>query len=108
MRRKLALISAAAVVATTGLVVVATQAFAASGCSAKYTIQNQWPGGFQAAVDVTNLGDAVTSWNVGWDFGNSSQTISQIWNANKTQTGLHVNATNMGYNGNVGTNGVIS
>jgi cellulose 1,4-beta-cellobiosidase len=108
MRRKLALISAAAVVATTGLVVVANQAFAAAGCSAKYTMENQWPGGFQAKVEVTNLGDALTSWNVGWDFGNSSQTINQMWNANKSQQGLRVSATNMNYNGNVGTNGVIS
>src|SRR5262245_49104586 len=103
MRRKIALISAAAVVATVGAVVVATQASAAAGCSAKYTIASSWPGspgGFTGQVDVTNLGDALTSWNVGWDFGNSSQTISQIWNANKTQSGVHVNATNMSYNGN--------
>ncbi|GGM34867.1 glycoside hydrolase family 6 protein [Dactylosporangium sucinum] len=108
MRRKLALISAAALAATGGVVVITNQAFAAAGCSAKYTITNQWPGGFQAQVDVTNLGDALTSWNVGWDFGNASQTITQIWNANKTQSGLHVNATNMSYNGNVATNGTIS
>ncbi|WP_433075210.1 glycoside hydrolase family 6 protein [Dactylosporangium sp. CA-052675] len=108
MRRKIALISAAAVVATAGTVVVANQAFAAAGCSAKYTIVGSWPGGFQAQVDVTNLGDALTSWNVGWDFGNSSQTITQIWNANKTQSGVHVNATSLSYNGNVATNGVIS
>jgi len=108
MRRKIALISAAALVATAGAIVVANQASAAAGCSAKYAIVSSWPGGFQAQVDVTNLGDAVTSWNVGWDFGNSSQTITQIWNANKTQSGVHVSATNVGYNGNVGTNGVIS
>ncbi|GAA4242965.1 glycoside hydrolase family 6 protein [Dactylosporangium darangshiense] len=108
MRRKIALISAAALVATGGAVVVATQAFAASGCTAKYTIVGQWPGGFQAQVDVTNLGDPITSWNVGWDFGNSSQTITQIWNANKTQSGVHVNATNMPYNGSVATNGLAS
>jgi len=108
MRRKLALISAAALAATVGAVVVANQAFAASGCSAKYTIVSQWPGGFQAQVDVTNLGDALTSWNVGWDFGNSSQTITQIWNANKTQSGVHVNATSLSYNGTVATNGAVS
>ncbi len=108
MRRKLALMSVAALAATTGVVAVAHQAFAAAGCTAKYTIVNQWAGGFQAQVDVTNLGDAITSWTVGWDFGNSSQTITQIWNANKTQTALHVNATNLSYNGSVATNGTIS
>ncbi|GAA3202761.1 glycoside hydrolase family 6 protein [Dactylosporangium siamense] len=108
MRRKIALISAATLAATGGVVVLANQAFAAAGCSAKYTITNQWPGGFGAQVDVTNLGDPLTSWNVGWDFGNSSQTITQIWNANKTQSGVHVNATNLSYNGTVATNGTIS
>ncbi|MEV4518305.1 glycoside hydrolase family 6 protein [Dactylosporangium sp. NPDC049525] len=108
MRRKFALISAAALVATAGVVVVANQAFAAAGCSAKYTITNQWPGGFGAQVDVTNLGDPLTSWNVGWDFGNAGQSITQIWNANKTQSGVHVNATNLSYNGTVATNGTIS
>src|SRR3954452_21745536 len=108
MRRKLALMSVAALAATTGVVAVAHQAFAATGCSAKYTIVGQWAGGFQAQVDVTNLGDAITSWNVGWDFGNSSQTISQSWNATKTQSALHVTATNMSYNGSVATNGAIS
>src|SRR3569833_498607 len=108
MRRKLALMSAAAVVATTGIVAITNQAFAATGCSAKYTITSSWSGGFQASVDVTNLGDALSSWNVGWDFGNSSQTISQIWNANKTQSGTHVTATNLSYNGAVATNATIS
>jgi cellulose 1,4-beta-cellobiosidase len=108
MRRKLALISAAAVVATGGAVVIANQAFAAAGCSAKYTIQSQWPGGFTAQVEVTNLGDPLTNWNVGWDFGNSSQTITQIWNANRTQSGTRVSATNLNYNGNVSTGGTIS
>ncbi|MFG2040302.1 glycoside hydrolase family 48 protein [Dactylosporangium sp. NPDC048998] len=90
------------------LVALPGTAHAAAGCSAKYTKVNEWPGGFQGQVDVTNLGDALTSWTVGWDFGNSSQTITQIWNADKTQTGLHVDAKNLSYNGNVATNGVIS
>jgi cellulose 1,4-beta-cellobiosidase len=107
MRRKLALMSVAAVVATTGLI-GATQAFAASGCTAKYTIANQWQGGFQASVDITNLGDAITSWNIGWDFGNASQTISQIWNASQTQAAMHVTATNLSYNGAVATNATAS
>jgi cellulose 1,4-beta-cellobiosidase len=108
MRRKLALMSVAAVVATAGIVAVANNASAASGCTAKYTITSSWQGGFQASVDVTNLGDAVSTWSVGFDFGNSSQTISQIWNANKTQSGTHVTATSLSYNGNVATNGALN
>jgi len=108
MRRKLALMSVAALAATTGAVAITHQAFAAAGCTAKYTITNQWQGGFQAQVDITNLGDALSTWNVGWDFGNASQTISQMWNATKTQSGTHVNAASLSYNGNVATGGVVS
>jgi cellulose 1,4-beta-cellobiosidase len=108
MRRKLALMSVVALAATTGAIAFAHQASAAAGCTAKYTISGSWQGGFQGQVDVTNLGDATTSWNVGWDFGNSSQTISQIWNANKTQSGTHVTATNLSYNGAVASNATIS
>jgi hypothetical protein len=35
------------------------------GCRAVYSVTNQWPGGFQGAVTVTNTGtNATTSWQV--------------------------------------------
>jgi len=37
---------------------------AAAGCRVTYTITHQWPGGFGAAVDIVNLGDPVSSWNL--------------------------------------------
>lgn len=108
MRRKLALISVAAVTATSaGLIGLSGPAYAASTCSATYTITNQWAGGFQAAVDLTNTGAAITGWNIGWTFGDSNQKITQIWNATATQTGTAVTATNMSYNGSVASGGTV-
>ncbi|WVK85781.1 glycoside hydrolase family 6 protein [Dactylosporangium sp. AC04546] len=107
MRRKLAIVSIAAIAATGGAIAVTSPAFAATGCSAKYTISSSWPGGFGANVEFTNLGDPLTSWTLGWDFGNSSQKIQQMWQAVPTQTGLHLDAKNESYNGTVATGGKV-
>ncbi|HEY8473756.1 MAG TPA: non-reducing end alpha-L-arabinofuranosidase family hydrolase [Natronosporangium sp.] len=79
----------------------------AAGCQVSYTILNQWPGGFTAAVDITNLGSQLSSWSLRWSFG-AGQTIANIWNANRTQTGAEVTATNVDYNGTVPAGGTVS
>lgn len=76
-----------------------TTAPAAGGCTAAYTITNQWPGGFQATVTVTDTGtSAVSSWHVSFTLG-AGQTITQFWSTALTQTGSAVTATNLSYNG---------
>src|SRR5262245_4553324 len=107
MRRKLAIVSIAAVAATGGAIAVVQPAFAAAGCSVKYTVTNQWPGGFGASVEITNTGDAVTSWNLGWDFV-AGQGIQQMWQALPTVSGLHVTAKNESYNGTVASGGKVA
>src|SRR5690348_3639613 len=82
-------------------------AAAATGCSVKYTVASQWSGGFVAAVDVTNLGDALSSWTLTWSF-DAGQTVSSGWNATITQSGSAVTANNASYNGSVATNGTAS
>jgi hypothetical protein len=76
------------------------------GCSATYTLINQWPGGFQAEVRVNNTGtNATTSWTVGLTYPNG-QVITQIWSAQTT-----VNAPgpytirNVDYNGTIAPGG---
>jgi cellulose 1,4-beta-cellobiosidase len=107
MRRKLAIVSIAAVAATGGAIAVIQPAFAATGCSVKYTVTNQWPGGFGANVEITNTGDAVSSWSLGWDFV-AGQGIQQMWQALPTVSGLHVTAKNESYNGSVPSGGKVS
>ncbi|WP_433058279.1 glycoside hydrolase family 6 protein [Dactylosporangium sp. CS-033363] len=107
MRRKLAIVSIAAVAATGGAIAVMQPASAATGCSVKYTVTNQWPGGFGASVELTNTGDALTSWNIGWDFV-AGQGIQQMWSAVPTVSGLHVTAKNESYNGAVPAGGKVS
>jgi cellulose 1,4-beta-cellobiosidase len=74
-------------------------------CSASYSIASQWTnsgtsGGFTANVTVTAGSSALSSWKVTWTYANG-QTITSSWNANVTQSGSSVTATNMSYNGSL-------
>ncbi|GAA1626557.1 cellulase family glycosylhydrolase [Catellatospora bangladeshensis] len=85
----------------------AVSAQAAAGCQVAYSVSAQWPGGFTANVDVTNLGDPVNGWNVRWTFP-SGQQVTQAWNAAVTASGGQQTATNMSYNAAIGTNATVS
>lgn len=106
-RRTLALSLAATAALTAGAGITALPASAAAGCGVAYSVSSTWPGGFGAAVTITNLGDPLTSWTLGWAFANG-QTVSQAWNTTLTQSGTQVTAKNAGYNGSVATNGTVS
>jgi endoglucanase len=68
-------------------------------CTAAYSVVNQWPGGFQGQVTVTNTGTVtITGWRVTWTFP-SGQTITQYWSATVAQSGSGVTATNVSSNG---------
>ena len=70
-----------------------------SGCSAEYAVANQWQGGFQGQVTVTNTGATTTAgWQVEFTFADGQQ-ISQSWQADVTQTGATVRATSAEWNG---------
>lgn len=70
-------------------------------CTVTYTITNQWTGGFQADVQLTNTGStAWNGWALGWSFADG-QRIGQLWNADWTQSGAAVTAKNVSWNGTV-------
>ncbi len=70
----------------------------AGGCTATYTVTNQWQGGFQAEVRVTAGARAITGWTAGWTFANG-QRVTQSWNVTLTSSGTTVTARNADYNG---------
>ncbi|GAB3059182.1 cellulase family glycosylhydrolase [Micromonospora schwarzwaldensis] len=86
---------------------VAVSAQAAGGCRVSYAVPSQWPGGFTAAVEVTNLGDPVDGWRLAWTFP-SGQRVTQAWNATVTASGGQVTATNAAWNATVPTDGTVS
>ncbi|MCG5440588.1 cellulase family glycosylhydrolase [Micromonospora foliorum] len=68
------------------------------GCTATYTVTNQWQGGFQGEVRVTAGARAITGWTAGWAFANG-QRVTQSWNVGLTSSGTTVTARNTDYNG---------
>jgi chitodextrinase len=58
-----------------------------AGCTAAYTVSNQWNNGFTAAVTITNNGTAAThSWQVAWTWPGGQQ-VSNAWNATEAHSG---------------------
>jgi cellulose 1,4-beta-cellobiosidase len=94
-------VAVATAVATFG-VALSAPAGAAPGCRVDYTANNWGGGGFGGAVKITNLGDAVSGWTLKFSFP-GNQRVSQGWSANWTQSGADVTATNMPWNGSLGT-----
>src|SRR3954447_22675611 len=109
-RRKTMLVAAAVSVVVAGGIVAATlpASTASSGCSVAYSVQNQWSGGFVANVTITNLGSAVSTWSLTYDFPDASQKVTNGWNATWSQSGQHVTAANMSWNGSLATNGTAA
>ena len=92
-----------ALLALTGLSTAASSpARAAAGCRVDYTVASQWAGGFTANVVVTDLGDPVSGWTVGWSYS-SGQKVTSFWNATVTQSGAAVSATNVAWNAAMAT-----
>ncbi|GGU31697.1 cellulose binding domain-containing protein [Streptomyces daghestanicus] len=70
-------------------------------CSVTYTVTNQWAGGFQADVKLTNTGSAPwNGWSLNWSFPDG-QKVTQMWNAEHAVSGAAVTAKNTGWNGTV-------
>ncbi|MFF0364009.1 cellulase family glycosylhydrolase [Streptomyces fungicidicus] len=77
-------------------------------CSAAYTVTNDWGGGFNAEVKVTNTGTApLKSWTVKWTWS-GAQKVTNMWNASYSQSGPTVTAANAAHNGAVPAGGSTS
>ncbi|MFC9491950.1 cellulose binding domain-containing protein, partial [Streptomyces hydrogenans] len=102
--RPTALLAGAAVMmASTALAVVGTASGAAAApvCTVEYSVTNQWTGGFQGALTVTNNGTALNGWSLGFSFP-AGQQVSQGWGGKWTQSGAAVTVTNESWNGRLG------
>jgi endo-1,4-beta-xylanase len=76
-----------------------------TGCTVAYRVVNQWQGGFEGRVTVTNTSDApVDGWSVAWSYG-GGQRLTQWWNAAVTQSGGVVTAANAAWNGRLAAGG---
>ncbi|MEE1833802.1 endo-1,4-beta-xylanase [Streptomyces sp. SP17KL33] len=79
-----------------------------TGCSAVYSVPNQWNTGFTGQVTIScAAGSSLSSWRVAWTFG-AGQQVGQAWNANCVQTGTAVSCSNASWNGSVPSGGSVS
>lgn len=102
-RTATAALTSAALVAMAGVgALLAAPAQAATGCKVEYRVTNQWPTGFGGDVVVTNLGDALSGWTLGWSFG-AGQQITQAWGGTAAQSGATVTVGNASWNGSLST-----
>lgn len=94
---------------TTGITPTPTATQApGSSCKVAYTITNQWAGGFQAGLSITNTGStALNGWSLVFSFANG-QTITQIWNGTAAQSGSQVTITNLSYDGAIAPGATLS
>ncbi|HEX5203089.1 MAG TPA: cellulose binding domain-containing protein [Actinoplanes sp.] len=70
------------------------------GCTAAYTVQDQWPGGFVAGVVVTAGSAGLNGWRVTLTLPGGA-AIASVWNAVNTGTSGTVTLANQSYNGQV-------
>ncbi|MEV4532031.1 cellulose-binding domain-containing protein [Streptosporangium sp. NPDC049304] len=74
----------------------------------RYAVTNQWPGGFQGEVTVTNTGTgSIDGWTLTWSFAGGQQ-LSQAWNATYAQTGATVAVTGASWNASIPAKGSAS
>ncbi|HEX5496076.1 MAG TPA: glycoside hydrolase family 48 protein [Mycobacteriales bacterium] len=74
-----------------------TPALAAGGCRIDYTVPTDWGVGFTGNVTITNTGDPVNGWTLGFTFPGNQQ-VTNGWNGTYSQTGAAVTVTDVGYN----------
>ncbi|UQU62445.1 cellulase family glycosylhydrolase [Couchioplanes caeruleus] len=110
MRPRTICLAAAAVLATAATWALTPPAAnaATAGCSVSYRVTGSWQGGFQGDIGITNLGDPLPAWSLGFTFPTSTQKVTQAWGGTATQTGAQVTITNAAWNGSLGTNATTS
>ncbi|WP_410821050.1 cellulose binding domain-containing protein [Micromonospora sp. 050-3] len=68
------------------------------GCTAIYSVQDQWSGGFVANVSVTAGTTALTGWRVTLTLP-SGASVSSLWNGVSSGTSGTITVANQSYNG---------
>ncbi|MFF9521038.1 cellulase family glycosylhydrolase [Streptomyces achromogenes] len=79
-----------------------------AGCSVRYRVSSEWPGGFQGEITIGNTGTAaISGWTLGFSFPNG-QTISNMWGGTPTQSGASVTVAAASYTSTVPAGGSVT
>jgi aryl-phospho-beta-D-glucosidase BglC (GH1 family) len=105
--RAVAVAGAVLALAATGVLGAVTAQAATQGCEVDYQVTGQWSGGFNANVEVTNLGDPVNNWDLEWSWP-EGQRVTDMWNAKDKSKAATAKAASLGYNASLATGGQTS
>jgi hypothetical protein len=77
-----------------------------STCAVTYDVSNGWGSGFVANVAITNTGpNAINGWTLAFSFPSGTESVtSNNWNANWSENGTNVVATNVNWDGTLAPN----
>jgi endoglucanase len=106
-RLRLGVIAASALTLLTTSLLGAVSAHAAQGCEVDYQVTGQWSGGFNANVEVTNLGDPIDGWTLEWAWPDG-QHVTNLWSAKDKSKADAAKVESLGYNAKLATGGSTS
>ena len=77
-----------------------------SSCAVHYAVGSSWPGGFGAAITITNKGTAAISpWTLTFTFPAAGETVQGGWSGTWSQAGQDVTVTAASWNSSIAANG---
>lgn len=79
----------------------------AGDCTAELTVVDDWGTGWTGDVHITAGSGGLDGWTVTWDWP-GGQSISSHWNADLTESGSTVTASDVGWNGDIAAGETIN
>jgi hypothetical protein len=77
-----------------------------SSCAVHYAVSSSWPGGFGAAITITNKGSAAISpWTLTFTFPASGEAVQGGWAGTWSQSGEQVTVNAASWNSSLAANG---
>jgi len=79
---------------------------ASASCAVHYAVTNSWPGGFEAAITITNNGStAINPWTITFSFPASGEAVNDGWDGTWSQSGQQVTVAAASWNSAIAANG---
>ena len=77
-----------------------------SSCAVHYAVTSSWPGGFGAAITITNKGStALSPWTLTFTFPAAGEAVQGGWNGTWSQSGEQITVNAASWNASIPANG---
>ena len=77
-----------------------------SSCAVHYAVSSSWPGGFGAAITITNKGStAISPWTLTFTFPAAGEAVQGGWNGTWSQSGENVTVNAASWNASIPASG---